>query len=222
LKTAKLLSARYYDSLPTSGDESGRAFRDIQLEESILNLTRKMDCGAQFGGKYLCHDIRIVRLPRHGASCFIGIEVVCSANRCIKAKINSNGIWVEKLEENPAQFIPEKWRNEGEGTGVKIDLNHQMKEVLADLSKYPLSTHLFLSGTLIVARDITHAKLKERLDSGQDLPQYFKDHPIYYAGPAKTLPGINSGSAGPTTAIRMDEYVEEFQQHDSSLIMIAK
>ncbi|HPD43977.1 MAG TPA: fumarate hydratase [Dysgonamonadaceae bacterium] len=222
LKTVKLASAKYYDNIPTEGNEYGQAFRDLELEERLKKASEKLGLGAQFGGKYFAHDVRVIRLPRHGASCPIGMGVSCSADRNIKAKINKDGIWIEKLEDNPGRLIPEKYRQAGEAGGVKIDLNRPMKEILADLTKYPVSTRLSLSGTIIVARDIAHAKLKERLDRGEDLPQYFKDHPIYYAGPAKTPKGYVSGSMGPTTAGRMDSYVDLFQSHGGSLIMLAK
>ncbi|MDK2838018.1 MAG: fumarate hydratase, class [Bacteroidota bacterium] len=222
LKTVKLASAKYYDNIPTEGNEYGRAFRDLELEERLKKASEKLGLGAQFGGKYFAHDVRVIRLPRHGASCPIGLGVSCSADRNIKAKINKDGIWIEKLEDNPGRLIPEKYRQAGEAGGVKIDLNRPMKEILADLTKYPVSTRLSLNGTIIVARDIAHAKLKERLDRGEDLPQYFKDHPIYYAGPAKTPKGYVSGSMGPTTAGRMDSYVDLFQSHGGSLIMLAK
>ena len=222
LKTVKLASAKYYDNIPTEGNEYGQAFRDLELEERLKKASEKLGLGAQFGGKYFAHDVRVIRLPRHGASCPIGLGVSCSADRNIKAKINKEGIWIEKLEDNPGRLIPEKYRQAGEAGGVKIDLNRPMKEILADLTKYPVSTRLSLNGTIIVARDIAHAKLKERLDRGEDLPQYFKDHPIYYAGPAKTPKGYVSGSMGPTTAGRMDSYVDLFQSHGGSLIMLAK
>ncbi|MBP7180666.1 MAG: Fumarate hydratase class I, aerobic [Bacteroidetes bacterium ADurb.BinA261] len=222
LKTVKLASAKYYDNIPTEGNEYGQAFRDLELEERLKKASEKLGLGAQFGGKYFAHDVRVIRLPRHGASCPIGMGVSCSADRNIKAKINKDGIWIEKLEDNPGRLIPEKYRQAGEAGGVKIDLNRPMKEILADLTKYPVSTRLSLNGTIIVARDIAHAKLKERLDRGEDLPQYFKDHPIYYAGPAKTPKGYVSGSMGPTTAGRMDSYVDLFQSHGGSLIMLAK
>lgn len=222
LKTVKLASAKYYDALPTSGNEGGQAFRDIELENQVLLEAQRMGLGAQFGGKYFAHDIRIVRLPRHGASCPIGMGVSCSADRNIKAKINKDGIWIEKLENNPGRFIPEELRNAGEGDAVKIDLNQPMSEILKELAKYPVSTRLSLNGTIIVGRDIAHAKLKERLDAGLGLPQYVKDHPIYYAGPAKTPTGMASGSFGPTTAGRMDSYVDLFQENGGSMIMIAK
>lgn len=222
LKTVKLASAKYYDALPTSGNEGGQAFRDIELENQVLLEAQRMGLGAQFGGKYFAHDIRIVRLPRHGASCPIGMGVSCSADRNIKAKINKDGIWIEKLESNPGRFIPEELRNAGEGDAVKINLNQPMAEVLKELAKYPVSTRLSLNGTIIVGRDIAHAKLKERIDAGLGLPQYVKDHPIYYAGPAKTPTGMASGSFGPTTAGRMDSYVDQFQENGGSMIMIAK
>lgn len=222
LKTVKLASAKYYDELPTSGNEGGQAFRDIELEEKVLRKAQESGYGAQFGGKYFAHDIRIVRLPRHGASCPVGMGVSCSADRNIKAKINKDGLWIEKMEENPGRLIPEQFRNQGEGDAVKIDLNRPMAEILSELSKYPVSTRLSLNGTIIVGRDIAHAKLKERIDAGLGLPQYVKDHPIYYAGPAKTPAGMPSGSFGPTTAGRMDSYVDEFQANGGSMVMIAK
>ena len=222
LLTVKLASTHYYDSLPTTGDETGRAFRDVELEEKVWKEACKIGLGAQFGGKYFAHDIRIVRLPRHGASCPIGLGVSCSADRNIKAKINREGIWIEKLDDNPTRLIPEALRQPGEGGGVKINLDQPIKNVLAELTKYPVSTRLSLNGTIIVARDIAHARLKERLDRGEDLPQYFKDHPVFYAGPAKTPEGMPCGSMGPTTAQRMDPYVDLFQSHGGSMIMIAK
>ncbi len=222
LKTVKLASAKYYDNLPTEGNEGGQAFRDIELEERILQEAHNLGLGAQFGGKYFAHDIRIIRLPRHGASCPVGMGVSCSADRNIKAKINKDGIWIEKMEMNPARLIPEELRQAGEGEAVKIDLNRPMPEILAELSKYPVSTRLSLSGTIIVGRDIAHAKLKERIDAGEGLPEYIKNHPIYYAGPAKTPKGMPSGSFGPTTAGRMDSYVDLFQSHGGSMVMIAK
>jgi fumarate hydratase class I len=222
LKTVKLASARYYDGLPTEGNEHGQAFRDVQLEQELLKEAQNLGLGAQFGGKYFAHDIRVIRLPRHGASCPVAMGVSCSADRNIKAKINRDGIWIEKLETNPGQYIPEELRQQGEGEAVQIDLNRPMKEILAQLSLYPVSTRLSLSGTIIVARDIAHAKLKERLDKGEGLPQYVKDHPIYYAGPAKTPEGYASGSLGPTTAGRMDSYVDLLQSNGGSMIMLAK
>lgn len=222
LKTVKLASAKYYDNLPTTGNEGGRAFRDIELEQTLLEEAYKIGLGAQFGGKYYAHDVRVIRLPRHGASCPVGMGVSCSADRNIKCKINKEGIWIEKLEDNPGRLIPEEMRQAGEGEAVKIDLNQPMEDILKSLSKHPVSTRLSLSGTIIVGRDIAHAKLKERLDRGEDLPQYIKDHPIYYAGPAKTPAGMASGSMGPTTAGRMDPYVELFQSHGGSMVMLAK
>jgi len=222
LKTVKLASAHYYDTLPTTGNEGGRAFRDVELEKKMLKEACKIGVGAQFGGKYFAHDIRIIRLPRHGASCPVGMGVSCSADRNIKAKINKEGIWIEKLEDNPGRFIPESLRHAGEGGAVRIDLNRPMKDILNELDKYPVATRLSLNGTIVVGRDIAHAKLKERLDRGEELPQYIKDHPIYYAGPAKTPPCMASGSFGPTTAGRMDSYVNLFQSHGGSMVMIAK
>ncbi|HCN2749854.1 TPA: class I fumarate hydratase, partial [Escherichia coli] len=222
LKTVKLASAHYYDELPTEGNEHGQAFRDVQLEQELLEEAQKLGLGAQFGGKYFAHDIRVIRLPRHGASCPVGMGVSCSADRNIKAKINREGIWIEKLEHNPGQYIPEELRQAGEGEAVKVDLNRPMKEILAQLSQYPVSTRLSLTGTIIVGRDIAHAKLKELIDAGKELPQYIKDHPIYYAGPAKTPAGYPSGSLGPTTAGRMDSYVDLLQSHGGSMIMLAK
>jgi hydrolyase, tartrate beta subunit/fumarate domain protein, Fe-S type len=222
LLTVKLASTHYYDSLPTTGDETGRAFRDVELEKLLLDEAYKIGLGAQFGGKYFAHDVRVVRLPRHGASCPVGMGVSCSADRNIKAKINKDGIWIEKLDDNPSELIPAEMRNVGEGNAVKVDLDKPMAEVLKELSKYPVSTRLSLNGTIIVARDIAHAKLKARLDETGDLPQYFKDFPVLYAGPAKTPKGLPCGSMGPTTANRMDPYVDEFQDHGGSMIMIAK
>ena len=222
LLTVKLASTHYYDDLPTTGDETGRAFRDIELEKQLLDEAHRIGLGAQFGGKYLAHDIRVVRLPRHGASCPVGMGVSCSADRNIKAKINKDGIWIEKLDDQPATLIPEELRNAGEGEIVRVDLNRPMKEVCAQLSQYPIATRLSLNGTIIVGRDIAHAKLKERIDRGEGLPQYIKDHPIYYAGPAKTPAGMPCGSMGPTTAGRMDSYVDLFQENGGSMIMLAK
>ncbi len=222
LKTVKLASTKYYDGLPTEGNEHGRAFRDVQLEQELLLEAQNLGLGAQFGGKYFAHDIRVIRLPRHGASCPVGMGVSCSADRNIKAKINRDGIWIEKLESNPGKYIPEHLRQAGEGEAVKVNLNQPMSEILAQLSQYPVSTRLSLSGTIIVARDIAHAKLKELIDNGEALPQYVKDHPIYYAGPAKTPDGYASGSLGPTTAGRMDSYVDLLQSHGASKIMLAK
>ena len=222
LLTVKLASTHYYDNLPTSGNEYGRAFRDVELEKEVLEAAHNIGLGAQFGGKYYAHDVRIVRLPRHGASCPVGMGVSCSADRNIKCKINKEGIWIEKMDSNPGRLIPEELRNAGEGDAVKINLNQPMADILKELTKYPVSTRLSLSGTIVVGRDIAHAKLKERIDKGEGLPQYIKDHPIYYAGPAKTPQGMASGSFGPTTAGRMDPYVDLFQSLGGSMIMVAK
>ena len=222
LLTVKLASTHYYDNLPTSGNEYGRAFRDVELEKEVLEAAHNIGLGAQFGGKYYAHDVRIVRLPRHCASCPVGMGVSCSADRNIKCKINKEGIWIEKMDSNPGRLIPEELRNAGEGDAVKINLNQPMADILKELTKYPVSTRLSLSGTIVVGRDIAHAKLKERIDKGEGLPQYIKDHPIYYAGPAKTPAGMASGSFGPTTAGRMDSYVDLFQDNGGSMIMIAK
>ena len=222
LKTVKLASTKYYDALPTSGSKGGRAFRDLELEAKFLKLAQQTGIGAQFGGKYFALDVRVVRLPRHGASCPVGIGVSCSADRNIKARIDRDGLWVEQMETNPTRLIPEKYRGVYKSRGVKIDLNRPMKDILAELTKYPITTELALTGTIIVARDIAHAKFKERLDKGLGLPQYLKDHPVYYAGPAKTPKGLPSGSFGPTTAGRMDSYVDLLQSHGGSLIMLAK
>ncbi|NLD22970.1 MAG: fumarate hydratase [Bacteroidales bacterium] len=222
LKTVKLATAKYYDNLPTEGNELGQAFRDIELEDRLKKASEELGLGAQFGGKYFAHDIKVIRLPRHGASVPVGLGVSCSADRNIKAKINKDGIWIEKMEDNPARLIPEEYRQTGEDGGVKIDLNRPMEEILKELSEYPVSTRLSLNGTIIVGRDIAHAKLKERIDRGEGLPQYVKDHPIYYAGPAKTPQGYASGSMGPTTAGRMDSYVDLLQSHGGSMIMLAK
>ena len=222
LKTVKLASTHYLDALPTEGSESGAAFRDIELEKRLLDAARNTGIGAQFGGKHFALDVRVIRLPRHGASCPVGMGVSCSAHRNIRAKINKDGIWLEQLEQNPGRFIPEKYRGEHKHDVVRIDLNRPMKEILAELTKHPVSTQISLSGTIIVARDIAHAKIKERLDSGEGMPQYLKDHPVYYAGPAKTPEGLPSGSFGPTTAGRMDSYVDQFQANGGSMVMIAK
>ncbi|MBD5781707.1 fumarate hydratase [Pelagicoccus sp. NFK12] len=222
LKYVKLASTKYLDKMPTSGNALGRGFRDIELEEKILERAKECGIGAQFGGKYFALDVRIIRLPRHGASCPVGIGVSCSADRNIKAKINKDGLWVEQLEGDPARFIPDAFKNKAEAKVIELDLNRPMKEILAELTQYPVQTRLSLKGTIIVARDIAHAKLKERLDRGEGLPQYVKDHPIYYAGPAKTPKGLPSGSFGPTTAGRMDSYVEQFQAAGGSMIMLAK
>ena len=223
LLTVKLGSIKYYDNLPTTGDETGRAFRDVELEQKLLEEAHKIGLGAQFGGKYLAHDIRIIRLPRHGASCPIGMGVSCSADRNIKGKINKDGVWIEKMDDNPTELIPEEYRKPGEGSkGIVIDLDKGIDAVRAELTKYPVSTRISLNGTIIVARDIAHAKLKARLDNGEGLPQYFKDYPVLYAGPAKTPDGYPCGSMGPTTANRMDPYVDEFMANGGSLVMIAK
>lgn len=222
LATVKKASVKYLDSLPTQGNELGHAFRDVELEKELLKEAQKLGLGAQFGGKYFAHDIRVVRLPRHGASCPVGLGVSCSADRNVKAKINRDGLWIEKLDSNPGELIPEEYRKAGEGDVVKVDLNRPMPEILKQLSQYPVSTRLSLNGTIIVGRDIAHAKIKERLDRGEEMPQYLKDHPIYYAGPAKTPSGMASGSFGPTTAGRMDSYVDQFQAAGGSMVMIAK
>jgi len=222
LKTVKLATTGYLDGLPTTGNDGGQAFRDPQLEGKLLQAAYKSGFGAQFGGKYFALDVRVIRLPRHGASCPLGMGVSCSAHRNVKAKINKDGLWIEELERKPARFIPEKYRGKHEHGVVKINLNRPMKEITAELSKYPVKTQLSLTGTIVVARDIAHAKINERLERGEGLPQYLKDHPVYYAGPAKTPKGMASGSFGPTTAGRMDSYVESFQAAGGSLVMIAK
>ncbi len=223
LKNVKLASTKYLDNLPTKGNELGHAFRDVELEKELLAESRKLGIGAQFGGANFALDVRIIRMPRHGASCPIGLGVSCSADRNMKAKIDADGIWLEELETDPAKYIPEEYRDVNTSDGaVEIDLNRPMPEILKELSKYPVKTRLKLNGTIIVGRDIAHAKLKERLDRGEGLPQYIKDHPIYYAGPAKTPAGMPSGSFGPTTAGRMDPYVDLFQSNGGSMIMIAK
>ncbi|HGI5914367.1 TPA: fumarate hydratase, partial [Yersinia enterocolitica] len=222
LKTAKLASTKYYDNLPTEGNEYGQAFRDTELEQALLQASREFGLGAQFGGKYFAHDVRVIRLPRHGGSCPIGMAISCSSDRNIKAKINQEGIWLEKLERHPEQYIPEHLRVNNEGTVVNIDLNQPMDKIREQLSRYPVSTRVSLNGPLIVARDIVHAKLKERLEQGEELPQYMKDHPVYYAGPAKKPDEFVSGSMGPTTGGRMDPYVDLFQSHGGSLVMLAK
>ena len=223
MKTVKLASAGYLDKLPTQGSKLGQAFRDLELEETVMDLARKSGIGAQFGGKYFALDARVIRLPRHGASCPVGIGVSCSADRNIKARIDRDGIWLEELERDPARFIPAQYRSGlGHKHGVDIDLNRPMNQILAELSKYAISTPLKLTGTIVVARDIAHAKIKERLDQGEGMPDYLKEHPVYYAGPAKTPAGAPSGSFGPTTAGRMDSYVDLFQSHGGSMVMIAK
>jgi fumarate hydratase class I len=222
LKTVKLATTGYLDHLPTAGNEHGRAFRDVELENRMLEQAYRSGYGAQFGGKYFALDVRVIRLPRHGASCPVGMGVSCSADRNIKAKINKDGVWLEELERNPGRLIPEEYRGRVASNVVNVDLNRPMKAILAQLTQYPVTTQLSLTGTMIVARDIAHAKLKERLDRGEGLPQYAKDHPIYYAGPAKTPEGMPSGSFGPTTAGRMDSYVDLFQSHGAALITLAK
>ena len=223
VKAAKLASTKYLDSLPTKGDaKTGHGFRDLELEKEILKLTQSIGIGAQFGGKYFCHDVRVVRLPRHGASLPIAIAVSCSADRQVKAKITKNGVFIEKLETEPAHFLPATTAQDLDQDEVKIDLSKPMAEILAQLSKYPAKTRVSLTGTLVVARDLAHAKIKELIDSGKPMPQYLKDHAVYYAGPAKTPAGYASGSFGPTTAGRMDSYVEQFQAAGGSMIMLAK
>lgn len=222
MKTVKLASTKYLDHLPTTGNASGRAFRDVELEAQMLESARKCGIGAQFGGKYFALDVRIIRLPRHGASLPIGIGVSCSADRQAKGKITKDGVFLEQLEFEPLKYIPEHLRHRKDDSAVRVDLNRPMKDILADLSQYPVTTRLLLSGPIVVARDIAHAKLKERLDAGQPLPEYFRNHPVYYAGPAKKPEGYASGSFGPTTAGRMDSYVDLFQSNGGSMVMIAK
>jgi fumarate hydratase class I len=222
MKAVKLATAGWLDALPAEGNAHGQAFRDLELEATMLRAAQQVGYGAQFGGKYYALDTRVVRLPRHGASCPIGIGVSCSADRNVKARIDRDGVWLEELERDPGRFLPERYRGRRHAGGVPIDLQRPMTEILAELSKHPIRTQLALTGTLIVARDIAHAKIKERLDRGEGMPQYLKDHPIYYAGPAKTPKGLPSGSFGPTTAGRMDAYVDLFQSHGGSLVMIAK
>jgi fumarate hydratase, class I len=224
LKTAKYASAHYLDTMPTSGDPSGHGFRDLELEEEVFKLTQSFGIGAQFGGKYFCHDVRVIRLPRHGASCPVAIAVSCSADRQALGKITPEGVFLEQLETDPAQYMPSAGVAEDIAAGevVKIDLNRPMSEIRATLSELPIKTRLSLTGPLVVARDIAHAKIKERLDAGEEMPAYLKDHPVYYAGPAKTPSGMASGSFGPTTAGRMDPYVEQFQAAGGSLVMLAK
>lgn len=222
MKTVKLASTKYYDNLPTTGNEHGRAFRDVELEEQMLEVARNCGIGAQFGGKYFALDVRIVRLPRHGASLPVGIGVSCSADRQAKGKITKDGVFIEQLEFEPLKYIPESERERKDDTAVRIDLNRPMAELQAELTQYPITTRLMLSGPIIVARDIAHAKLRERLEAGEPLPDYFKEHPVYYAGPAKKPDGLPSGSFGPTTAGRMDAYVELFQAAGGSMVMIAK
>jgi fumarate hydratase class I len=222
VETAKLASARYYDALPTSGSAGGHAFRDLEMEAEVLKLTQSFGIGAQFGGKYFCHDVRVIRLPRHGASLPVGLAVSCSADRQAKAKITADGVFLEQLETDPARFLPEIDTTDLSDGTVPIDLNQPMEAIRAELSKHPVKTRLSLTGTLVVGRDIAHAKIKERLDAGEEMPQYLRDHPIYYAGPAKTPEGYASGSFGPTTAGRMDSYVDQFQAAGGSMVMLAK
>ena len=226
LKTAKYASAKYLDTLPTTGNaQTGRGFRDLDMEEQVLQLTRDLGIGAQFGGKYFCHDVRVIRLPRHGASCPVAVAVSCSADRQLKARITADGVFIEELERDPARFLPDTTDDhlgsEAEEV-VRIDLNRPMEEIRAELSRHPVRTRVSLTGPLVVARDIAHAKIKERLDAGQEMPDYLKNHPVYYAGPAKTPDGMASGSFGPTTAGRMDSYVDQFQAAGGSLVMLAK
>jgi fumarate hydratase class I len=222
LKTVKLASTKYLDELPTQGSKAGHAFRDLEMEQKVLEISRNIGIGAQFGGKYFCHDVRVIRLPRHGASLPVGIGVSCSADRQIKAKITPEGIFLEALETDPGRFLPETTDDILGGEVVPIDLNRSMSEIRAELSKHPVKTRLALTGTMVVARDIAHAKLQERLDAGGALPDYIKNHPVYYAGPAKTPTGMATGSFGPTTAGRMDSYVDAFQAAGGSFIMLAK
>ena len=221
MKTVKLASARYLDALPTHGSADGNAFRDLEMEQEILKMTQSLGVGAQFGGKYFCHDVRVIRMPRHGASLPIGLGVSCSADRQVLGKITKDGVYLEELEHNPAQYLPEVEQSLG-GEVVKIDLNQPMKDILATFSKYPTKTRVSMTGTMIVARDSAHAKLRERLDKGEPLPDYFKNHPVYYAGPAKTPEGYASGAFGPTTAGRMDSFVDQFQAAGGSMVMVAK
>jgi fumarate hydratase class I len=222
LKVAKLASARYLDDLPKEGSELGHGFRDVDLEQQVLEMTRQFGIGAQFGGKYFCHDVRVIRLPRHGASCPVGIAVSCSADRQAKAKITAEGVFLEQLERDPARFLPDVTDDELSDDVVRVDLNRPMDEIRAQLSQLPVKTRLALTGPLVVARDIAHAKIAERLDAGEPMPRYLRDHPVYYAGPAKTPEGYASGSFGPTTAGRMDSYVEQFQAAGGSQVMLAK
>jgi fumarate hydratase class I len=222
MKTVKLASARYYDSLPTKGSADGHAFRDLEMEQEVHKLTQSLGVGAQFGGKYFCHDVRVIRLPRHGASLPIGLGVSCSADRQALGKITKDGVYLEQLEGNPAQYLPDVDQEKLGGEVVKIDLTQPMTGILATLSKYPVKTRLSLTGPMIVARDLAHAKLRERLEQGQGLPDYFKTHPVYYAGPAKTPEGYASGAFGPTTAGRMDSFVADFQAAGGSMVMLAK
>jgi fumarate hydratase, class I len=222
MKTVKLASTKYLDALPTQGSEDGHAFRDLEMEKEVLAMTQSTGVGAQFGGKYFCHDVRVIRLPRHGASLPIGLGVSCAADRQALGKITRDGVYLEELEQHPAQYLPDVDQEKLGGAVVKVDLNRPMKDILAQLSQYPVKTRLSLSGPMIVARDLAHAKLRERLDAGKGLPDYFKNHPIYYAGPAKTPAGYASGAFGPTTAGRMDSYIEQFQAAGGSMISLAK
>jgi fumarate hydratase, class I len=222
MKTVKLASTKYLDSLPTQGSEDGHAFRDLAMEQEVLKMTQSLGVGAQFGGKYFCHDVRVIRLPRHGASLPIGLGVSCSADRQALGKITKDGVFLEELEHNPAKYLPEVDEKKLGGAVVKIDLNKPMKDILAQLSKHPIKSRLSLTGPMIVARDLAHAKLRERLEKGQGLPDYFKNHPVYYAGPAKTPTGYASGAFGPTTAGRMDSFVADFQKAGGSMVMLAK
>ncbi|MGB7287790.1 MAG: fumarate hydratase [Salaquimonas sp.] len=222
LKTVKLASTKYLDSLPTKGSEEAHAFRDLEMEAEVHKLTQQMGVGAQFGGKYFCHDVRVIRLPRHGASLPIGLGVSCSADRQAMGKITAEGIFLEQLETDPSKYLPEVTDDHLDDNVVKIDLNQPMTQILSELSKHPVKTRLSLTGTIIVARDLAHSKIRERLENGEDMPQYFKDHPVYYAGPAKTPTGMASGSFGPTTAGRMDSYVDQFQSFGGSMVMLAK
>jgi fumarate hydratase class I len=222
MKTAKYASAKYLDTLPTQGSVAGHGFRDLEMEQKVLEMTRRLGIGAQFGGKYFCHDVRVVRLPRHGASLPVAISVSCSADRQCLGKITAEGVFIEELDTDPGRFLPDVTAEELGGEVVSIDLNRPMPEILAELTKHPVKTRLSLTGPMIVARDIAHAKIKERLDRGEPMPEYLQDHPVYYAGPAKKPEGMPSGSFGPTTAGRMDSYVDQFQEAGGSMIMVAK
>jgi len=222
LKTVKLASTKYLDELPTEGSDSGHAFRDLEMEAEVHKLTQQMGVGAQFGGKYFCHDVRVIRLPRHGASLPIGLGVSCSADRQAKGKITREGIFLEQLETDPSKYLPEIDEEKLSEHVVKIDLNRPMNEILAELSKHPIKTQLSLTGSIIVARDLAHSKIRARLEAGEPMPDYLKNHPVYYAGPAKTPEGYASGSFGPTTAGRMDSYVDQFQSFGGSMVMLAK
>ncbi len=222
LKTVKLASTKYLDSLPTKGSEDAHAFRDLEMEAEVHKMTQQLGVGAQFGGKYFCHDVRVIRLPRHGASLPIGLGVSCSADRQAMGKITAEGIFLEQLESDPSKYLPEITDEHLDDNVVKIDLNQPMNQILSELSKHPVKTRLSLTGTIIVARDLAHSKIRERLENGEEMPQYFKDHPVYYAGPAKTPKGMASGSFGPTTAGRMDSYVDQFQSFGGSMVMLAK